>query len=326
MEKVSFGVFLSTSYDWESNRDLTLEAEGLGYDTVYMTDHLIAGHVPRIESLSTIAALASITEEIRFGQMVLCYAFRNPALLAKMGATIDIISKGRFELGIGAGWCREEFESYGYPFPKFRERLKALREAVTIIRKMWTEEAPTFEGDYFTIKDAYSEPKPVQKPHPPIMIGGESRRLIRVAAEMADKYNTLRLGMEEFRQRMEWLDEYRTKSGRDPSKLKKSFGFHLKIYRDEKELMENLRQTYKSQGTKESFNDWVEAARDEELGYLYRGNGRERYAGTTEQVLKRIEAYVRYGTSCFMLKFDDHPRKKRMMRLFKTEIVDQVNR
>jgi probable F420-dependent oxidoreductase len=325
MDKTSFGIFLSTSYTWGSNRDLTLEAERLGYDTVYMTDHLTAGRVPRIESLTTLAALSSITEKIRFGEMVLCYAFRNPALLAKIGATIDVISKGRFELGIGAGWCQEEFESYGYPFLGYKERVKALREAVTVIRKMWTEDSPTFKGDYFSIKDAYCEPKPVQKPHPPIMIGGEGKRTLRVAAEVGNKYNTLRLGIDDFKERVEYLRKHCAELGKDPDDLKISFGFHLNIFPDEEILTEALKVAYRSQKTDKTFDDWVDEARDKELGYLYRTHGRKTYAGTAEQVLRRTETYMRYGASCFMLKFGDHPREKSMMRLFKTKVVDQIN-
>ncbi len=325
MNETSFGIFLSTSYDWESNRDLTLEAERLGYDTVYMTDHLTAGQTPRIESLSTIAALSSITEKVRFGEMTLCYAFRNPALLAKIGATIDTISRGRFELGIGAGWCKEEFESYGYPFLGYKERVKALREAVTIIRKMWTEDTPTFEGEYFKIKDAYCEPKPVQEPHPPIMIGGEGKRLLRVAAEVGDKYNTLRPGIDEFRERVEYLKKHCVKAGRDPGELKISFGFHLNIFPNEQELTKNLKMAYQSQSTTKTLDEWIEESRDKELGYIYQFHGRKTYSGTPEQVLKRTRTYMKYGASCFMLKFGDHPRKKAMMHLFKTEVVDQIN-
>ena len=326
MNEANFGIFLSTSYSWGSNRDLTLEAQRLGYDTVYMTDHLTAGRIPRIESLTTVAALSSITQKVRFGEMILCYAFRNPALLAKIGATIDVISEGRFELGIGAGWCQEEFESYGYPFLRYRQRIKALREAVTIIRKMWTEDAPTFTGEYFKIKDAYCEPKPVQKPHPPIMIGGEGKRLLQVAAEMGDKYNTLRLDVEEFRERAEYLRTHCVESGRDPNELKITFGFHLNIFPDEEVLMENLRLAYSSQNITKSFNDWVDEARDDKLGYIYLVHGRKTYAGTPEHVLRRIRTYMRHGASCFMLKFGDHPREKTMMRLFKTEVVDPIKR
>lgn len=301
-----------------------MEAEKLGYDTVYMTDHLIAGKTPRIESLTTLAALSSITEKVRFGEMVLCYAFRNPALLAKIGATIDVISGGRFELGMGAGWCQEEFESYGYHFLGYRERVSALREAVTVISKMWTEDTPTFKGNYFSIKDAYCEPKPVQKPHPPIMIGGEGKRTLRVAAEIGDKYNTLRLDIDEFQERVKYLKRCCTESGRDPNDLKITFGFHLNIFPDEKVLMENLRLAYRSQNTDKTFGDWVDEARDKNLGYIYQTHGRKTYAGTSGQVLKRTETYMRDGASCFMLKFGDHPGEKGMMRLFKTEVVDQI--
>jgi alkanesulfonate monooxygenase SsuD/methylene tetrahydromethanopterin reductase-like flavin-dependent oxidoreductase (luciferase family) len=325
LNETSFGIFLSTSYSWEKNRDLTLEAEKLGYDTVYMTDHLTAGRVPRIESLTTLAALSSITEKVRFGEMVLCYAFRNPALLAKIGATIDIISGGRFELGMGAGWCQEEFEAYGYPFLGYKERVSALWEAVTVIRKMWTEESPTFKGDFFCIKDAYCEPKPVQKPHPPIMIGGEGKRTLRVAAEIGDKYNTLRLGIDEFREKVEYLKRRCDESGRDLNDLKITFGFHLNIFPDEEVLMEKMRLAYESQSTSNTFNEWVKDAKDRDLGYIYQSHGRRTYAGTSEQVLRRTKTYMREGASCIMLKFGDQPRGKGMMRLFKKEVMDQIN-
>jgi len=325
LSDISFGIFLSTSYDWDSNRFLTLEAERLGYDTVYMTDHLTAGKVPRIESLTTLAALAPITERIRFGQMVLCYAFRNPALLAKIGATLDIISKGRFELGLGAGWCQEEFESYGYLFLSHKERLDALREAVIIIKKMWTEDTPTFKGRHFSIEEAYCQPKPVQKPRPPIMIGGESKRVLKLAAEIGDIYNTLCLDLGRFEEKMSSLKEYCEHTGRDFSSLKKSFGFHLNIYKDELSLMKHLKEAYEAQERSEDFDEWIETSRDEIYGYLYKIHGRQHYSGEIEQVLKRTEAYIDRGASCIMLKFGDHPRDRRMMTLFKREVADRIN-
>ncbi len=145
---------------------------------------------PFMESWTTLAALAAVTKKIRLGTMVTSVSYRNPALLAKMAATVDVISKGRLTLSIGAGWYEDEYNQYGWDFPPAATRIHQMEEAVQLIKAMWTQPRANFSGRYFQVKDAILEPKPVQKPHPPILIGGSGEQLtLRVVARHADACN-----------------------------------------------------------------------------------------------------------------------------------------
>jgi F420-dependent oxidoreductase-like protein len=207
MERVKFGFVLPT-WDWGSNprhsnieggrpvayeavKRLTLTAERLGYHSVFSNDHLVRGEGGYIlEGWTVLAALAATTTRIRLGNLVLCNAFRRPQLLAKMAATVDVISGGRLELGIGSGWLADEFPQYDVPFPKPAVRIAQLREALDVITRLWTLDRASFQGQYYALRDAICEPKPVQKPHPPILVGGGGEQLtLRVVAECADLCN-----------------------------------------------------------------------------------------------------------------------------------------
>lgn len=145
---------------------------------------------PFMESWTTLAALAAVTKKIRLGTMVTSVSYRNPALLAKMAATVDVISNGRLTLSIGAGWYEDEYNQYGWDFPPAATRIHQMEEAVQLIKAMWTQPRANFSGRYFQVKDAILEPKPVQKPHPPILIGGSGEQLtLRVVARHADACN-----------------------------------------------------------------------------------------------------------------------------------------
>ncbi|HJX23270.1 MAG TPA: LLM class flavin-dependent oxidoreductase [Candidatus Bathyarchaeia archaeon] len=153
-------------------------AEVKGFDSFWVMDHFIqtpfAGmpQEPVLEGWSALSALAAVTERIRLGTLVTGNIYRNPALLAKIGATVDVISNGRLNMGIGAGWYKAEAVAYGFPFYTGRERLKRLEEALQIIKGMWTNGSFSFEGKYYATRDAMCFPKPIQQPHPPIMVGG----------------------------------------------------------------------------------------------------------------------------------------------------------
>lgn len=173
------------------------QAEQAGFSWFSVMDHFMqiggVGPVedPMMESWTSLGALAGVTNMIRLGTLVSSVGYRNPALLAKMAATVDIISNGRLTLGIGAGWFEREYLQYGYEFPQpAKIRIDQMEEAVQLIKEMWTQESATFRGRYFSIEDAILEPKPIQKPHPPIMIGGEGRKFtLRVVARWADSCN-----------------------------------------------------------------------------------------------------------------------------------------
>ncbi len=197
MGETKFGVFLpfyvfqkvSDPY-FDVLREIVLECERSGYHSVWLDDHLMYDGSSILESWSTLAALSSITRKIRLGTMATCNSFRNPALLAKVAATLDVISNGRVELGIGAGVQESEHIAYGIPFPDSKERVMRLNEAVEVIKSMWTEEKASFSGKFYRIKEAECSPKPTQKPHPPITIaGGGEKMTLEVTATHADRYD-----------------------------------------------------------------------------------------------------------------------------------------
>ncbi len=237
MNKVNFSVFLpfyafelgekDASPLFDHVRDAVLECERLGYHSVWLDDHLIFGKRPLLECCTTLAALSSLTTRIRLGSMVLCSSFRNPALLAKMAATLDVISGGRLEFGIGAGVQKEEHIAYGIPFPEAKIRIKRLEEAVGIIKKMWTEEKASYKGKYYEITEAVCEPKPVQKPHPPITIGGGGENLtLKVTAQYADRYDFGYLpSLELYKHKLEVLENHCSAVGRDPREIERSCWF-----------------------------------------------------------------------------------------------------
>jgi F420-dependent oxidoreductase-like protein len=171
--------------------------ETQGFEWLSLMDHLIqipfvgAEDEPFMEGWSTLSALAAVTSRIRLATLVTSVSYRNPAHLAKIAAGVDIISRGRLTLGIGAGWHVPEYQQYGWEFPvKPAVRISQMEEAIQLIVKMWTEPRATFHGKYFHIQDAILEPKPVQKPHPPIMIGGSGEQLtLRAVARWGDACN-----------------------------------------------------------------------------------------------------------------------------------------
>lgn len=182
--------------NFEKTRALAESADALGYYGVGLSDHLFVHrgdmqlpNEPLLECYTTLGAVAAVTKRVRLTQVVGANSFRNPALLAKITSTLDQISGGRFELGIGTGWLREEYDAYGYPYPSNAERIDQLEEGLQIIKAMWTEDEPSFHGRYYHIEKAYSFPKPVQKPRPKIMIGGSGKKILPVIARHADIVN-----------------------------------------------------------------------------------------------------------------------------------------
>ena len=179
---------------YETMTRVAQEAEALGFHSIWLYDHFHTVPVPSqevtFECWTSIAALARDTKRVRVGQIVTCNGYRNPALLAKMASTVDALSHGRLVLGIGAGWYEHEYRAYGYSYPETAERLKRLREALQIILAMWTQEEATFEGTYYQVKGAINQPKGVQKPHIPILIGGGGEKVtLRLVAQYGDACN-----------------------------------------------------------------------------------------------------------------------------------------
>src|SRR3981081_2191747 len=179
---------------YETMTRVALEAEALGFASIWLFDHFHTVPKPTqevtFECWTSTAALARDTRRVRIGQMVTCNGYRNPALLAKMASTVDVLSHGRLDFGIGAGWYEQEFRAYGYDYPEAPDRLRHLREAVQVILAMWTQEEAVFEGKYYQVRGAINEPKGVQKPHPPLWIGGSGEKgTLKLVAKYGDACN-----------------------------------------------------------------------------------------------------------------------------------------
>ena len=171
-------------------RDMALEAEALGFDSVWLPDHVINAHmdqsVPMLENWTVLSALSVLTERVKFAGHTFNNSLRHPAVLAKMAATFDVISGGRLIYSLGSAWFKEESESYGLPWDEHDDRVNRLREALIIAKSLWTQDRTTFDGSFHKLRDACLEPKPVQKPHIPIWVPGDSEATRDLAAELAD--------------------------------------------------------------------------------------------------------------------------------------------
>ena len=218
-------------------------AEELGYAWFSVMDHLIqipgvgAPEEPFQEGWTALAALAAVTRKIRLGTLVTSVAYRNPALLAKMAAGIDVISRGRLTFGIGAGWYRDEYRQYGYEFPERPAvRIEQMVEAIHIAKAMWTQPRATFHGKYFHIEDALLEPKPVQKPHPPVMIGGGGEQLtLRAVARVGNACNLFG-DPATVQQKLAVLRRHCETEGRDFAEIERTSLTSLLLARDEAAL------------------------------------------------------------------------------------------
>jgi F420-dependent oxidoreductase-like protein len=244
---VRFGVFTSlTGQTWQGVSGLWRHIEATGWDTACVSDHFMPNTKDRegavLESWSTLSALAPAVPRIRVGTIVLGNTYRHPAVVAKMAAQVDIISNGRLILGMGAGWQRNEHEAYGIPFYTMRERLERLDEACEVIRSLWTVHRANFKGRYYQLSNAPLEPKPVQKPHPELMIGGSGERVtLRIVAKHADHWNVWG-GPKVLARKSKVLEEHCANVGRDSRTIMRSVNMALLITNTPSEI-DQLAQT-----------------------------------------------------------------------------------
>ena len=235
-------------------------------DSLWFVDHVQFADDPLLEGWTALTYLAAQYPQFHVGHMVLCQSFRNPALLAKMAATLQYLSNGRFTLSIGAGWHEEEYRAYGYTYPSAGARVEQLEETLQIVRALWTEEQATFQGKYFSVTAAHCEPRP--DPVPPVLIGGKGTRMLQLVARYADGWNAAWLSPEEYRQRLGVLEQECQKVGRDPAEVQRSW-----------------------------FGRCVCVASKQEAGAL-EGRG---LLGTPDQIIEQLQGYVELGIHRFML-------------------------
>jgi probable F420-dependent oxidoreductase len=194
MNDIKFSLFLPTG-DFAKARAAAEWADTHGFYSVSINDHFFsplgAPQTPQLECYATLSAIAAVTKNVRLAPAVTAMSFRSPAILAKITSTLDHISNGRFIFGVGSGWQRSEYDAHGYPYPPNAERLDQLHDAIKLIKAMWTQAEPTYHGRYFSIEKAYNHPRPVQKPHPPIMVGGAGKKLLQITAAEAQIANLI---------------------------------------------------------------------------------------------------------------------------------------
>ena len=276
---------------WQKAVEIAKLAEELGYDSLWVYDHV--HNVPRpaneavFECWTTIAAISQLTSRIKLGQMVGCCSYRNPALLAKITSTVDVVSGGRLNWGIGAGWYENEYRSYGYEFPKPAQRIRMLEETVEIVKRMWTEPTATFKGEHFEVNRAYCDPKPLQQPHPPVLIGGGGEQLtLRVVAKHANCSN-FGGNPDQFAHKVEVLKSHCASVGRDFDEIQLTWSPEVFI-----------RSTEDDVSSPGSRSQWGEPAESWRAGNL---------VGTPEQVSEKLQAYVDLGLAGVIPWCSDYP-------------------
>jgi F420-dependent oxidoreductase-like protein len=211
---------------WPEILALWQEVDTLGYDTAWVFDHFLPIFSdptgPCMEAWTTLSALAMVTKNVRLGTMVTGNTYRHPAVLAKMATTIDIISGGRLILGVGAGWFELEHQEYGIPFRTIPARLQRLDEALEVVKLLWANERSNFSGKHYELHDASFNPKPIQQPRPPILVGATGENVaLKIVAKHADMWNSFGTP-EVFRHKIAILDEHCRSIERDPATIEKS--------------------------------------------------------------------------------------------------------
>ena len=317
MGKLKFGVFLPF-YAFQAKepkehssliRDIVLECEHQRYHAVWLDDHLMYNNWAILECWTTLSALSSLTSRVRLGTMVSCNAHRNPALLAKMAATLDVLSESRLEFGIGAGTQETEHTAYGFGFSPSSVRIERLSEALEVIRRLWTQEKANYQGKHYTLKNAVCEPKPLQKPHPPITVGGSSELLTaKVTAPYADRFDWGFLpSVEAYKHKLAVLENQCRAIGRDFGEIEKSCwpGGQVLIAQNQRELSKKISQLKPVNVSLEDFKKTT-------------------FACTPDECVEQLQVYADFGVTYFMLFFADLPGLDGL-RLFAENVMGKMS-
>jgi len=293
--------------DFEEIRTTAQLCDSAGYDSVWFYDHVLGQGIIGIdiyEPWTLMSALSTVTENIKIGTMVLCNLFRHPPLLAKMASTLDVISKGRVEFAIGAGWFEEEFLAYGYDFPSTKDRIEMLKEAVLIIKRMWTEETTTFTGRHYTVVTAPCNPKPVQHPHIPVCVGGSGEKLLlKVVAELADEWNCPASSAIDFDRKYSILKKHCEEVDRNIEDIRISQQTVCVLVESREDLPEKLEKAQRRYGFFGNI---------EKLGII----------GTPEDCIEKIRTDIDKGISKYTIFFSD-VMNPRTIELFAKEVIPE---
>jgi len=277
---------------WERFLGLARTVEELGFDSIFRSDHLTAlGGAKDRQSLAlwpSLSALALKTKRIRFGPMVCSMTFRHPAIVAKMAASVSVLSDGRLDLGIGAGWFQEEHEMFGIDFPRYGTRLKMLDEGARVIKLLFAEEPANFNGEFFQLTEAMTYPKPKNLT---IIMGGKGKKTLEVVARNADEWNCSYVGVEVFKDKSHQLDINCETIGRDPRTLRRSLMIPFVIARSKSELQECIHaHRLMFSNLPEDLSAWLRA------GFI---------GGTPQQVIGQLKGFEQAGVTRFMLQHNN---------------------
>jgi F420-dependent oxidoreductase-like protein len=296
---IKFGIQIEPQlgFDYKLVERIALRCEKCGYDSIWSSDHFFLDDKSKdrncMEAWTLLAALAAKTKKIRLGTLVTCNSYRYPSILAKVAATVDMISNGRLFFGIGAGWKKIEYRAYGIPFPSLNKRMDQLEEAIQIIRLLWTKPKVTFKGKYYKIKDAFSAPKPVQKPMPPILIGGSGeKRTLKMVAKYAD-YCNLSL-VPDLDHKLKVLEKHCNDVGREYGEVGKSLFAYAGVFvtESEEELNNHLMERAKRNNLP-----------IEKLKELFQKDAPGSWVGYPEEVTKRYQYFIDLGFDYFQVMF-----------------------
>ena len=314
MSGLDFGIQIEPQYGFTYDRisEIANAAEKDGYESIWVSDHFLmtpeAVDINALECYTTLTALARDTKRLRIGAMVAAQSYRNPALLAKMASSLDHISGGRLNFGIGAGWKEVEYDAYNIPFPKAMTRIRQLDEVIEICRRMWTMEKASYEGRYYSVRDAPCMPKPVQNPLP-VWVGGTGNHTLRVAAKHADAVNFAWTQSPEFiKERFKVLEDHCQRIKRDPKEIRRSAGLMIVIAETQEEIESKLQEQKRNQDS-------------EYLKYL--GRQLPNLVGTPDMIAERISEYVSLDVDHFILRWP-YGYELESIRLFKEKVMKKI--
>jgi F420-dependent oxidoreductase-like protein len=282
---------------WEQWVALARACEENGVEALFRSDHYLGFHAAggggSLDCWTTLAALSAVTTTLRLGSLVSPVTFRHPSVLARAAATADHVSGGRVELGIGGGWMKAEHEAFGFPFPETHVRMDLLAEQLEIVHRQWTEDSFDFHGRHYQLEGCTALPKPVQRPHPPLIVGGGGRAgTIGPAVRWADEYNTTFPTEDEVVARRRWLLSECERQAREP--LRFSLMTMCIVGADEEEFIARARGVYELVPRDAGFDDWLAGRR--ESGIL----------GTVDQVVARLQRLASLGVDGVMLQHLRH--------------------
>lgn len=305
---------IDQSDHWDVMKSVAATIEATGYESLWVYDHFHTVPVPSqeatYEAWTMMAALAGVTTSVRLGQMCTCNSYRSPAYLAKVAASIDSISGGRLEMGIGAGWYEHEYTGYGYAFPKPAVRIGMLREGVEIMQRMWTEDEASYEGRYYRVEGAICRPRPLQQPHIPLWIAGGGEQLtLNVAARYA-AYTNFGQTLEEFVHKSAVLRQHCTEVGRDFDAIVRSSNFNVVCEPTEAEVEKRLEWIV------DHYRPLVDADRLARVEKMFRET-----AGTPEQLVEKLRVWGEAGLGYAIVYFAGAAYDTSGLELFARRVI-----